>query len=347
MSANEAADAAYCAGLVRESDFDRYAASLFAPPERRAQLLALYGFQRRDRAGARADHQPLAGEIRLQWWIDVLSGKSAGDAQAIRLPRSCCRPSRRAGCRARASASWSKRIGSISMTSRCRPRPRWKAFSTRPRASCSCLARACSRPAQPVERSPLLEALAHHASLAHGLTSLIEAMPRHAARRQLYVPLELFEQFGVSATPCSPGSRSIDLTRLVRSLADEAAREFAEAMKLMPGIDGAMRPSFLLLALVPARLKRLDRDGYDPFRSEAVVAAVAALDVAARGAGVSEDVGCFKQRKSFSRLSHPRFALSFAPLKSEGAGKAGCQPHPMALCAGKIEKHTSFSHHRS
>ncbi len=118
----------------------------------------------------------------------------------------------------------------------------------------------------PVERSPLLEPLTHHASLAHGLTSLIEAIPRHAARRQLYVPLELFEQFGVPHETLFKGESPRDLPRLVRSLADEAAKELAEAMKLMPGIESAVRPSFLLLALVPERLERLDRDGYDPFR---------------------------------------------------------------------------------
>ena len=77
MNANDAADAAYCADLVREADFDRYAASLFAPPERRAQLLALYAFNAEIARVRDQISQPLAGEIRLQWWVDVLSGKSA------------------------------------------------------------------------------------------------------------------------------------------------------------------------------------------------------------------------------------------------------------------------------
>ena len=40
----------------------------------------------------------------------------------------------------------------------------------------------------------------------------------------------------------------------------------------------------------------------------------------------------------------PSFACNLAPLRSEGAGKAGCQPHPMALCAGQsVKRHTSIA----
>jgi phytoene synthase len=266
MSANEAADAAYCAGLVRDADFDRYAASLFAPLERRAQLLALYAFNAEIARVREQVTQTLAGEIRLQWWIDVLSGKSAGDAQGNPVAAQLLCTVEACGL-SRASLSELVEAHRFDLYDEpMQTAAEVEGFLDQTAGRLFLLGARILAGGGRLERAPLLEALTHHASLAHGLTSLIEAMPRHAARRQLYLPLEQLAEFGVSRDAVFGGQPSHDLIRLVRSLADEAAREFGEAMKLLPGIDGAVRPSFLLLALVPARLKRLDRDGFDPFR---------------------------------------------------------------------------------
>nr|HAQ94855.1 phytoene synthase [Afipia sp.] len=70
--------AAFCADLVRARDFRTYAASLFVSPEARRAWLALAAFNA-EVAHVR-DHvsQPLPGEIRLQWWRDVLTGGGEG-----------------------------------------------------------------------------------------------------------------------------------------------------------------------------------------------------------------------------------------------------------------------------
>src|SRR5437764_4875252 len=72
----------HCETLVRRADKDRFLATLFAPVEKRAALFALYAFNSeiagvRDRA-----REPMPGEIRLQWWRDVLNGERAGEAAA-------------------------------------------------------------------------------------------------------------------------------------------------------------------------------------------------------------------------------------------------------------------------
>ena len=72
----------HCEELVRAADKDRYLATLFAPADRRGPLFALYAFNAeiasvRDRA-----REPMAGEIRLQWWRDVLNGERGGEAAA-------------------------------------------------------------------------------------------------------------------------------------------------------------------------------------------------------------------------------------------------------------------------
>lgn len=68
----------YPADLVRRQDRGRFVSVLFAPPERREDLFALYAFglelaQVRSKA-----REPIARLIRLQWWRDALSAEDKG-----------------------------------------------------------------------------------------------------------------------------------------------------------------------------------------------------------------------------------------------------------------------------
>src|SRR5512140_2160659 len=72
----------HCAALVREADRDRYLATLFAPAERRDALFALYAFNAEIARVRDVAREPLPGEIRLQWWREVLNGERDGEAAA-------------------------------------------------------------------------------------------------------------------------------------------------------------------------------------------------------------------------------------------------------------------------
>ena len=72
----------HCEEQVRVGDKDRFLATLFAPAEWRGALFALYAFNL-EIAGVRERvREPMAGEIRLQWWRDVLGGERASEAAA-------------------------------------------------------------------------------------------------------------------------------------------------------------------------------------------------------------------------------------------------------------------------
>src|SRR6266480_6032053 len=73
---------AHCEGLVRAADRDRFLTTLFAPAEHRPALLALYAFNLEIARVREVVDEPLAGEIRLQWWSDVLEGEGRGEVAA-------------------------------------------------------------------------------------------------------------------------------------------------------------------------------------------------------------------------------------------------------------------------
>ena len=68
--------------LVRTADKDRFLSALFAPAEHRGALFALYAFNIEVSRVREVAREPLAGEIRLQWWRDVLAGEGRGEVAA-------------------------------------------------------------------------------------------------------------------------------------------------------------------------------------------------------------------------------------------------------------------------
>src|SRR5580693_1022030 len=73
---------AYCAELVRTADRDRFLSSLFAPAQHRGALHALYAFNVEAARVREVAREPLPGEIRLQWWSEVVNGERAEEAAA-------------------------------------------------------------------------------------------------------------------------------------------------------------------------------------------------------------------------------------------------------------------------
>src|SRR6266566_7089286 len=62
----------YCETLVRKHDYDRYISALFAPERVRAHFFALYAFNYEIAKIAETVHNPVAGQLRLQWWRDAV-----------------------------------------------------------------------------------------------------------------------------------------------------------------------------------------------------------------------------------------------------------------------------------
>jgi len=62
------------AALVRRHDPDRFLTALFAPPDQRDDLLALYAFNHELARAREVVSEPPLALIRLQWWREVVEG---------------------------------------------------------------------------------------------------------------------------------------------------------------------------------------------------------------------------------------------------------------------------------
>jgi len=81
---------------ARTSEPDRYLAALLAPNAARADLIALAAFAGEAARISRLVNEPMMGEVRLQWWRDVLeAGATNGSAAQSPVAEAICRTAAR------------------------------------------------------------------------------------------------------------------------------------------------------------------------------------------------------------------------------------------------------------
>jgi len=68
-----------CAELVQKGDPDRFLAVMSARPEQRAPLFILYAFNLEVARAAWASQEPMVGQMRLQFWRDVVETATGTD----------------------------------------------------------------------------------------------------------------------------------------------------------------------------------------------------------------------------------------------------------------------------
>jgi len=247
---------AYCAELVRAADHDRFIATLFAPAERRGALQALYAFNAEIARVRDVAHAALPGEIRLQWWSDVISGERAGEAGANPVAA------------ALVSAIERHRLSPAKLLDLIEAH-RFDLYDE-PMMGVADLENYAARTssalfslAAQILADVDAESIAGPAGMAHALAGLLRAFPLHAARGQLYVPMELLDRHQVHPHEIFSGRASSALKAALAELRSLARGQLLAAGALVQALPPQAIPALLPLALVRPSLDRLERS--EPF----------------------------------------------------------------------------------
>ncbi len=252
--------AAFCADLVRTHDFVRYASTLFLPAAQRRALLSVYAFNVEISRVREQVSQPLPGEMRLQWWTDMLGGAGHGGVEGnpvaaellqtigeFRLP----------------VATLSRLIEEHQFDLYNDPMPSMAALEGYVTDTSVALFLLGSRIATPPTAA--IDHLARHAGLAQGMAQVIAALPLDAARRQLFLPLQLLQQHGSGVEQVYSGKQTPQARAAIDQLAGEARNHLRTAFELLTHVPPQVRPFFLPLAMTYRDLKRMSRADFDPF----------------------------------------------------------------------------------
>jgi phytoene synthase len=252
---------AHCEALVRAADKDRFLATLFAPAEHRAALFALYAFNVEITRVREVAREPVAGEIRLQWWSDVLEGAGRGEIEAY--PEAAALRASMARYRlpvegldaliaARRFDLYDEPMATVADL---------EAYAEG--ASSTLIALGAQILSDGEE--PGITALSHHAGVAHAIAGLLKAFPAHAARGQLFVPLDILQRHGARQQDVAGGQATAPLRAALSDLRDRARDHLRQARELIAAAPRAVMPALLPVALAGPTLTRMERRGYDPF----------------------------------------------------------------------------------
>jgi phytoene synthase len=256
--------AAFCAEQARTHDFERYASTLFVDAGKRRALLALYAFNVEISRVREQVSQPLPGEIRLQWWTDMLGGVGHGGVEGNPVAAELLLAIRIHGLPAE---PLSRLIDAHQFDLYNDPMPSMAALEGYINDTSSALYTLGGRIMGC--QSDATDHLARHAGLAQGFTRVLAALPVDAARRQLFVPLQLLESHGSGMEEVFAGKETPQLRAALDQMISEARAHLKTALALLENVPVEVRPLFLPLALVRRDLRRMARADSDLFAPRA------------------------------------------------------------------------------
>jgi 15-cis-phytoene synthase len=253
---------AYCEDLVRTRDKDRYLASLFAPQKQRRALFVLYAFTLEIARVREQAHQAMPGEIRLQWWNELLTGAGRGDVSANPVAAALREVVVRYRLPPKVLADM---IEARRFDLYDEPMPSVSALETYAAKTSSAVIELAARILND-GRDPSIAELAHHAGVAYAITGLLRAFPLHAARRQLYVPVEVLQRHGATIETVFSGEATTELRAALAEMRLRARQHLEKASASLSAVNDSAAPALLPVALVRPNLARMEKRSYRPFR---------------------------------------------------------------------------------
>lgn len=257
--ANQTAVLSYCGQEVRRNDNDRFLTGLFAPAERREALYALYAFNIEIAKTREVVSEPVLGQMRLQWWRDVVEAACEGGAVPVHAVAQPLADAIRTHGLTRAHLD--RLIDA-----------READLEDEPPATLDCLVNYADATAAPLTvlalevlgvREPAAAEAGRRAAIAHALAGLLRAVPHHARQNRVLLPADRLAAHGVRVREVVEGKAGERLRPVVRDVADSARRHLGEARAARRQVPGAAVPALLGATLAGIHLGVLAREDHE------------------------------------------------------------------------------------
>jgi 15-cis-phytoene synthase len=255
MNVNET----HCMQLLRDADPDRYLSVLYAPETKRGALAALYAFNVEIARIRDLIHDPLPGEVRLQWWRDLINGTEHGAAAGNPVAAALL------------EAIKTYNLPRAAFDNYCEARI--FDFYDDPMPSRNDLEGYCGETASAIIQlaSLILDAqqasaqadLAGHAGVAQAITGLLRLLPLHRRRGQVYIPADILAAVGCTSQVLLDGTDREAARRTVVAMIALAEDHFAKFQAGTKALPKSLRPAYLPVWLTPVYLKRLKAGNFD------------------------------------------------------------------------------------
>ncbi len=242
---------------LRDSDRDRYLACLLSPADKRGPLSALYAFHAEIARIRDLVREPLPGEIRLQWWRDVLDDPSGVKGEGHPLAEallSCIR-------------AYKLPVPVLQNMIDARifdlyddPMENRSSLEGYAGETASALIQLASLILDPANAQQSASA-AGHAGVAQTIAGLLLLLPLHRRRGQVYFPQELLAATGLDREAFLSGKDEEALGQAIRAFAGLGRDHLAKARKEATAISPHNRYAFTPVALAQPVFDRAEKAG--------------------------------------------------------------------------------------
>jgi len=236
-------DFRHCMDLLRTGDRELYLSVLFAPEDKRRALAALHAFNLETARIRDLVSEPMPGEIRLQWWREVVEGSRDGEArqnpvagellvaiEAFNLPR----------------AALTGLVDARVFDLYDDPMPDRVTLEGYLGETVSALFQ-LSAQVLADGADPRTADAAGHAGVALGIVSIIRRMPLDRARGRVMIPTDILAAAGIDSAGWVAGSDAVAMTRAVAILVEVGRDHLEKAEAAISETDKMVRPAFLPL----------------------------------------------------------------------------------------------------
>ncbi len=253
-------DLSFCGRELRQHDRDRFMTCLFAPPERRESLFALYAFNYEVAKTPEKVSDPMIGQMRLQWWREAIEGIYAGKPRKHQVVEPLAAAVEAHGLsRKYFDRLLDTREKDLEMTPP-ESLPALEDYADGTSATLTWLA---------LEVLGIKGGPAHDAGrrvgVCYAMTGLLRAIPFHASEKRVYIPRDLLAASSAKLSDLFALKPGEGLSLVVAQLAAQAREHLMRARALRLDVPKQALPALLQLTLADRYLKVIAKAGYDPF----------------------------------------------------------------------------------
>lgn len=241
-----------CLALLREADRDSYIACLYTPEEQRRAAVALLAFHAEMERLATTVREAGAGEIRLQWWHEVLAGsrEHGGHPVAVRLVATI-------GKYQLPRDVFFRYLEARTFDLYNDLFPDQTAFEAYAGETSSAILHCLALCAEGNSAGQMADSSGHF-GVAWAATRALRLTPLLRPQQKCFIPLQILHSTGLdrqSWFEAAPDARHGEAIAAMTAL---ARQHWADATAAMEKTESATRSLYLPVAAVPAYLRRLE-----------------------------------------------------------------------------------------
>lgn len=254
-------NAGFVSAHLKRHDRDRFNATLLLSGENRPAVQALYAFAAEIAQVRERISEPGAGEIRLQWWVDVLEGKRASEARENPLAAELLAALKRFELPV---LPLQRLLAARRFDLYNDPMVDFNAFEGYAGETSSILYQLAAIIVNGGRDAGAAQA-AGHLGVAHALVGHLRALPLTARRGQIVLPWSVFAATGAGENEYLAGKSSPAMCKGCAMLREKAAEHLNEASQAIALLPADVRVVFAPVAVLKSQLKRLNEHGQAPF----------------------------------------------------------------------------------